>query len=76
MTSPPMDKLMVLLLNTINEQTPVTYASILEQYSDRRTCKVSSCLRRLAMRDLVEYDSGKYYITTQGREEAAQNNGT
>lgn len=57
------------LLNIIGQQTPVSYASILEQFEPVRPCKVSTELQRLRMRELVEYASGRYYITQLGREE-------
>ena len=67
----PLDKLMKRLLSTVEEQSPVSYADVLAQYTDERTCKLSSCLRRLQGRGLVDYSQGRYSITDQGREELA-----
>jgi hypothetical protein len=50
-----LEKLMYDLLHYINEHTPV------------RPCKVSSTLRRLQYNECLEYDSGLYYITQQGK---------
>jgi len=62
-----LEKLMYDLLHYINEHTPVRYADILKAHEPTRPCKISSTLRRLQYNECLEYDSGLYYITQQGK---------
>lgn len=57
------------LLQTVIEQSPVSYGVILGVYEGERTCQISSCLRRLQARGQVDYKAGLYYITELGREQ-------
>ena len=47
----------------------VPYSQILNEFQSERTCQISSCLRRLQVRNQVEYKAGLYYMTDLGREE-------